>query len=169
MSEGLNNEAHQALWRLIELINFDDSAMAEKQQTLFDEALADSDDADVVEGQELLWILKDVIDWESGFYVDWKDAESFISCMDELCARLDIELDWGVEDTEDEDFLESTSVPELMELAHEQLRLAGVTLWNWNTEGDAYAGWIARGEDDEEMTTLAETLGLEIRTGDQPY
>ncbi|NUA26813.1 DUF6630 family protein [Cupriavidus basilensis] len=169
MSDELSNEAREALWRLIELIDFDDAAMVEKHQMLFDEALANSDDADVVEGQELLWILKDVIDWEAGFYVDWKDATSFISCMDELCARVDIELDWGVEDPEDEEFLEKASVPELMELAHEQLRLAGITLWNWNTDGDAYAGWIARGEDDEEMTTVAETLGLEIRTGDQAY
>lgn len=169
MSDELDDETHRALWRLIELINFDDPAMIEKQQTLFDEALANSDDADTVEGQELLWILKDVIDWESGFYVDLSDAISFISCMDELCARLDIELDWGVEDPEDEAFLEKTSVPELMELAHEQLRLAGITLWNWDTESDANAGWLARGEDDEEMIGLAEALRLEIRTGDQPY
>lgn len=169
MSDELSNEAREALWRLIELIDFDDAAMVEKHQMLFDEALANSDDADAVEGQELLWILKDVIDWEAGFYVDWKDTTSFISCMDELCARVDIELDWGVEDPQDEEFLEKASVPDLMELAHEQLRLAGITLWNWNTDGDAYAGWIARGEDDEEMTTLAETLGLEIRTGDQAY
>ncbi|MGO4815503.1 hypothetical protein AB4156_38975 [Cupriavidus sp. 2MCAB6] len=169
MSDELDDETHRALWRLIELINFDDPVMIEKQQTLFDEALASSDDADAVEGQELLWVLKDVIDWESGFYVDWKDAPSFISCMDELCDRLDIELDWGVEDPEDEAFLEKTSVPELMELAHEQLRVAGITLWNWDTESDAYAGWLARGEDDEEMIGLGETLGLEIRPGDQPY
>jgi len=169
MSDGLNDEARQALWRLIELINFDDATMIEKQQTLFDEELADADDADEIEGQELLWILKDVIDWESGFYVDWKDCASFIGCMDALCARVDVTLDWGAEDPEDEDFLESTSVPELMELAFEQLRVAGFTLWNWNTEGDAYAGWIARGEDDEEMMAVAEVLGLDIRPGDQPY
>jgi hypothetical protein len=56
-----------------------------------------------------------------------------------------------------------------MELAHEQLRVAGITLWNWDTESDTIAGWLARGEDDEEMIGLAETLQLEIRTGDQPY
>ncbi|MGO4325815.1 hypothetical protein AB4Z48_00560 [Cupriavidus sp. 2TAF22] len=169
MSDGLTDEARETLWRLIELINLGDAAMAEKQQKLFDEALANADDADEIAGQELLWLLKDVIDWESGFYVDWKDCASFISCLDELCARLDIEIDWGVEDPEDEDFLEKATVPELMELATEQLRMAGITLWNWNTDGDAYAGWIARGEDDEEMTSAAEMLGLDIRAGDQPY
>ena len=61
------------------------------------------------------------------------------------------------------------SVPELMELATDQLRVAGYTLWNWDTGGDAYAGWITRSEDDDEMLEIAETLAFDLRSGDQPY
>lgn len=89
--------------------------------------------------------------------------------MNQLCERMDLEVDWGTDDPEDESFLENTSVAELMELAHQQLRVAGYTLWNWDTDGDAYGGWITRSEDDEDMTDIAETLGLAIRPGDQPY
>ncbi|MNT95328.1 hypothetical protein D3C72_2371840 [compost metagenome] len=78
-------------------------------------------------------------------------------------------MDWGTEDTEDEDFLEGTSVPELMEIVATQLRMAGYTLWNWDTGGDAYGGWITRSEDDEEILEIADTLGFDIRPGDQPY
>jgi hypothetical protein len=161
MSKPLDDDAQEAVTRLITLIGFDDGALIEKHLALFEEAMEDADDD--VEGQELLWLIKDVIDWESGFYVDWKDTGAFVSCMDQLCARLDIELDWGVDDPEDEDFLESTSVPELMEQACEQLRAAGIT------DADAYGGWLARSVDDEEMLAIAETLNLEIRPGDQPY
>jgi hypothetical protein len=82
---------------------------------------------------------------------------------------MDLEIDWGNDDTEDDAFLDSTSVAELMELAHNQLRVAGYTLWNWDTGGDAYAGWITRSEDDEDMLDIAETLRLDIRPGEQPY
>ena len=98
-----------------------------------------------------------------------EDAESFIGCLNQLCERIDLEVDWGTEDTEDEDFLEGTSVPELMEIVATQLRMAGYTLWNWDTGGDAYGGWITRSEDDEEMMEIADTLGFDIRPGDQPY
>lgn len=168
MAIELEDDAQDAASRLIGLINLGDAAQTERQQALFDESLEDSEEDDA-DGEELLWILKDIVDWESGFYVDWKDAESFIGSLNQLCERIDLEIDWGVEDTEDEDFLESTSVPELMEIAFNQLRVAGYTLWNWDTGGDAYAGWITRSEDDEEMLEIAETLSLDVRTGDQPY
>ena len=119
--------------------------------------------------EALLSQIKEIIDWESGFYVDWKDVESFIGCLNQLCERIDLEIDWGTDDTEDEDFLEGTSVPELMELAADQLRVAGYTLWNWDTGGDAYAGWITRSEDDDEMLEIADTLGFDARSGDQPF
>lgn len=135
---------------------------------MFEDALLDAEDDDT-DGPELLWVIREVIDWQSGFFVDWKDAQSFIGCLNQLCERVDLELDWGTDDPEDEAFLESTSVPELMELAHNQLRVAGYTLWNWDTGGDAYAGWITRSEDDEEMLELAEILRFEVRPADQPY
>lgn len=168
MAIELDDDDQDAMSRLISLINLGDSGQNDRQQTLFEEALEDAEEDDA-DAETLLSILTDVIDWESGFYVDWKDVESFIGCLNQLCERIDLDIDWGTDDTEDEDFLDNTSVPELMELAHGQLRVAGYTLWNWSTGSDAYAGWITRSEDDEEILEIAETIGFEVRPGDQPY
>ncbi|WP_454766967.1 DUF6630 family protein [Cupriavidus campinensis] len=168
MAIELDDDAQDAIGRLFALINLGDTAQTSRQLSLFEEALEDAE-GEEADAEALLWQIKDIIDWESGFYVDWKDAESFIGCMNQLCERIDLEIDWGTDDTEDEDFLEGTSVPELMEIAANQLRVAGCTLWNWDTGGEAYAGWFTRSEDDEEMIEIAETLGLDLRTGDQPF
>jgi hypothetical protein len=168
MATALDEDTQEAVRKFFTLINLGDIAQTEAQLALFDEALMDAEDDDT-EGQELLWVIREVIDWQSGFFVDGKDCESFIGCLNQLCERMDLEIDWGNDDTEDDAFLDSTSVAELMELAHNQLRVAGYTLWNWDTGGDAYAGWITRSEDDEDMLDIAETLRLDIRPGEQPY
>lgn len=168
MAIELDDDAQDAISRLFALINLGDSAQTSRQFSLFEEALEDAEE-DEIDAAGLLWQVKDIIDWESGYYVDWKDAEAFIGCLNQLCERIDLEVDWGTEDTEDEDFLEGTSVPELMEIVATQLRMAGYTLWNWDTGGDAYGGWITRSEDDEEILEIADTLGFDIRPGDQPY
>ncbi|WP_427307827.1 DUF6630 family protein [Cupriavidus sp. H39] len=168
MATPLDDESQDAIARFFALINLGDSAQTAAQLSMFEDALLDAEDDDT-EGPELLWVVREVIDWQSGFFVDWKDVQSLIGCLNQLCERMDVELDWGTDDPEDEAFLESTSVPELMELAHNQLRVAGYTLWNWDTGGDAYGGWITRSEDDEEMLDLAEILRFEVRPADQPY
>ncbi|MGT2491235.1 DUF6630 family protein [Cupriavidus basilensis] len=136
---------------------------------MFDEALANSDDADAVEGQELLWILKDVIDWESGFCVDWKDAPSSSAAWMSFAPASTSSSTgaWKIPKTRSSwkkpacraDGTGARAIApgrhHAMELGHRERRLC--------------AGWLARGEDDEEMISLAETLGLEIRPGDQPY
>lgn len=158
-----------AVKRLLELINLDDIAAVEAQWAAFEEELETQSDDDGDDELELIWIIKDVIDWESGFFVDWKDTESFIASVEALAERVDISIDWGVEDPDDDEFLDNTSVPDLMEAAFEQLRPHGYTLWNWATEGDCYGGWMAKSADDDEMLSLAEALGVEFRTGDMPF
>ncbi|MFC7420595.1 hypothetical protein ACFQNF_12000 [Iodobacter arcticus] len=155
--------------RLLELINLDDRAAVEAQWLAFEEELDAQSDDESDDETELIWIIKDVIDWESGFFVDWKDTESFISCIETLVERVDISIDWGVDDPDDDEFLDNTSVPDLMEAAFEQLRTHGYTLWNWATDGDCYGGWIAKSADDEEMLSISEALGVEFRTGDMPF
>lgn len=167
MNGVIDDESRQAVERLLGMINFDDGAMVEKQLALLDEALEEADDT--VEGTELLSLVQDVVDWEAGFQVEQNDTATFIDCMNQLAARVALVLDWGVDDPEDEDFLGSTSVPELMEQAHEQLRAAGITLWHWEIGSGVYAGWIARAEDDDEILAIGETLGVELRIGDQPF
>ncbi|MDW5417162.1 MULTISPECIES: hypothetical protein [unclassified Iodobacter] len=165
----MSTTKEQSVKRLFELINLDDLAAVEAQWAAFEEEVANLDDSEDDEETEVIWIIKDVIDWESGFFVDWKDTESFIASIDALAERVEISIDWGVEDTDDDDFLDNTSVPDLMEAAYGQLRSQGYTLWNWATEGDCYGGWLAKSTDDEEMLSLSEELGVEFRTGDMPF
>lgn len=160
--------------RFFELINLGNSTAAEAQNIAFEDEIADLGETDETgdesdDESEIIWVIKDVIDWESGFFVDWKDAESFISSIETLADRVDISLDWGVDDTDDDDFLEKTSVPDLMVSAYEQLQTHGYTLWNWDTAADCYGGWITRSTDDEEMLNIAEALGIKIRTADIPF
>ncbi|WP_206434382.1 DUF6630 family protein [Iodobacter ciconiae] len=160
------NEA--AIKRLLELINLDDHAAVEAQWAAFEEERDAQNDDESDDEPELIWIIKDVTDWESGFFVDWKDTESFTASVETLAERVDVSIDWGMDDPDDE-FLDNTSVPDLMEAAFEQLRKHGYTLWNWATGSDCYGGWITKSTDDEEMLGLSEVLGVEFRTGDMPF
>lgn len=159
---------NEPIQRLFELINLDDDGAARQQCEAFWEQVesAEEEDPDEV---SLIWIMRDVIDWQSGYCVDWKDTASFVECIETLCERHGREIDWGVDDPYDDAFLDTVSVPDLMALAYQRLQEDGITLWNWNTQGDAYAGWMTQSIDDAEMQSLAETLGLALRTADQPY
>jgi hypothetical protein len=165
----MSTSQEHAVKRLLELINLNDLVAVEAQWLAFEEELANAAEDEEEDETDLIWLIKDAIDWESGFFVDWKDTESFIASIDGLTERVDISIDWGVEDPDDDEFLDNTSVPDLMETAYEQLRAEGYTLWNWDTEGDCYGGWLAKSSDDEEMLALADTLGVEFRTGDMPF
>ncbi len=155
------------VWNLLVLINPGDEEAALQQFDAWREALGGEVEASA-EDEQWLWTLKDVIDWRSGYYVDWKDVDSLISALDELAARWNLRIDWGG-DLDDEDFMESVDVPELMGVAFDQLRPHGYSLWNWNTGGDAYAGWIALSRDDEAMLALTSLLGIEVRLGNDPF
>lgn len=170
MDTPLDEDLQDAIERFFALVNFHDTALTGRQVARFAEALSDAGIEDEeIDADELAQLLREVMDWESGFHVDPNDSGAFIGCMNQLCERIDVNVDWGTDDPEDETFLEETTVPELMEIAHEQLRVLGYTLWNWDTGGAAYAGWLTRSEDDEDMLDIAQILGLEIRPGEQPY
>lgn len=152
------------IWNLLVLINPGDEETALRQFSGWRDRMAEAGG----DGDEALWVLKDAIDWSSGFYVDWKDTESLIDSVNELAARWNIDIDWGGDPT-DEDFLEATDVPGLMAVAYDRLREHGYTLWNWNTGGDAHAGWIALSRDDEGMQQLCAALGIELRPGSDAF
>jgi len=153
------------VWQLLLLINPGDEDLALQQFETYRETAAEADDDEA----ELVWLLKDVIDWRSGFYVDWQDPASLIDSVNELAARWNLRLDWGAEDAGDEEFLDTTDVPTLMAIAYDRLREYGYTLWTWNTAGDAHAGWITLSSDDEAMRVVAPALGIEVRAGNEAF
>jgi hypothetical protein len=161
-TEADDDESHEALvWQLLLLVNPGDEEAALQQFTAWRDARVDAG-GDDGEGMEML---RDVIDWKSGFHVAADDAAAFIDSIDELVARWNLRIDWGSEDPGDDDFLAATDVPELMATAYDRLREYGYTLWTWNAPGGdgAYAGWIASSRDDEAMQVLAPALGIEVR------
>ncbi len=158
------DDTEALVWNLLVLINPGDEETALRQFAAYRDATGE----DGVEPDQVLWAVKDAIDWTSGFYVDGKDAESFIDCVDQLAARYAIGIDWGG-DASDGDFLDDTDVPALMATAYDRLREHGYTLWNWNTGGDAYAGWMALRRDDDGMQQLAAVMGVEIRPGSDAF
>ena len=150
------------VWQLLLLINPGDDESALQQFATYRDALAEAD-ADEVEP---LWLLKDVIDWKSGFHVEATDAAALIDAVTELAARWNLRIDWGTDDPTDDGFLAGTDVPALMAMAYDRLREDGYTLWTWNCGGgSAHAGWITLSRDDEAMQALASALGIELRAG----
>src|SRR3546814_8788892 len=102
-----------------------------------------------------------ISDWSSD--VCSSDLGALICCIAELAARFNLAIDWGVEDATDEDFLAGVTATELLETAHDQLRLDGYTLWTWETGTTALAGWMTLARDGEAMRVIAPALGIDVR------
>lgn len=158
------------VWQLLLLINPGDEETALQQFEAYREALAEGGDVDA----EPVWLLKDVIDWRSGFYVDAQDRQSLVDSVTELAARWNLRIDWGVEDPTDDEFLAATDVPALMVTAYDRLREYHYTLWTWNAAGataggEAHAGWITLSRDDEAMQAVAAALDIELRAGSDAF
>lgn len=151
--------AEVLVWQLLLIINPGDEDAALQQFGAFQDALDGGDAEDV----DAVWLLKDVIDWKSGFHIEETDTGALIDCIAELAARYNLAIDWGVEDPTDDAFLARVSATGLLETAHDQLRLDGYTLWTWNTGTEALAGWMTLSRDDEAMRVLAPALGIDVR------
>jgi hypothetical protein len=153
------------IWQLLLRINPGDEEAAAQQLQAWQEAcaLAEADDV------ESIVLLRQVIDWKSGFHVELGDAAGFTECIDELSARFGLRVDWGVEDPSDRAFLDAADVPTLIGRAHEQLREHGYTLWTWSMNDapreDVFAGWMALRSDDESIEIIAPALGIALRPG----
>jgi len=148
------------VWQLLLVINPGDEDAALQQFGAFQEALDGGDGEDV----DVVWLLKDVIDWKSGFHIEETDPGALIDCLAELAARFSLVIDWGVEDPTDEEFLARASTSALLETAYDQLHLDGYTLWTWETGTEARAGWMTLSSDDDAMRVIAPALRIEVRT-----
>jgi hypothetical protein len=149
------------VWQLLLLVNPGDEETALQQFGEYQDATADAGEDEF----EPAWLLKDIIDWKSGFQVHDEDAAAFVESMTELVARWNLELDWGVEDPTDDEFLANAAMASLVRTAHDALRAHGYTLWLWETGTETIAGWITLSRDDDAMRAIAPALGIEVRTG----
>ena len=156
----LDDEAALAavVWQLLLLINPGDEDGALAQFAAWQEIAAGSDDVDVA-----LDALREAIDWKSGFHVADDDARGLVESLDELASRLGLRIDWGVEDSTDDEFLDAAETDELLGIAHDRLREHHYTLWTREAGAGLHAGWITHSRDDEGMRMISEALGLQAR------
>ncbi len=143
-------------WQFLLLINPGDDEAAFEQFSAIREALA--------EGADPVALLREAIDWRSGFYIDDSDPAGLIDVLDELASRLGLRIEWGA-DTDEAEFLADAEVPALVNVAFDRLREHHYTLWTWETGENAQAGFITRQRDDEALRTVAGALGFHVRTG----
>lgn len=158
------------VWQLLLLINPGDEDAALQQFDAYREALAEGGDEDA----EPIWLLKDVIDWRAGFHVGDAEHGPLIDSLNELAARWNLDIDWGVEDPTDAQFLANTDASTLIATAYDRLREYDYTLWTWNTarpgqEDDSHAGWVTQSRDDEAIQSVAAALGIELRRGHDAF
>lgn len=159
------------VWQLLLLINPGDEDTALQQFDAYRDALVESGDDD---DSAVVWRLKDIIDWRSGFYVEASDRASLVDSLTELADRFNLRIDWRVEDPTDAEFLAGTDVPALMATAYDRLREYDYTLWTWNAVeapdgSDVHAGWIAASRDDEAMQAVAAALQIELHRGNDAF
>lgn len=151
------------VWQLLLVINPGDEEAALRQFDGYRDIAAGEDES------EPMVRLNDVIDWASGFHVAADDPATFIDAINELAARWNLSIDWGVEDVGDDEFLAGTDVPALMAVAYDRLREYGYTLWTWDAGADVHAGWITLSRDDDAVRVLAPALGIDVRPGSDAF
>ncbi|WP_266156922.1 DUF6630 family protein [Dyella silvatica] len=157
---GDGDSVEALVWQLLLLINPGDDETALQQFAAYREAVAHADEDEI----EPVQVIGQVIDWRSGFYVDWKDTPSLVQALDELSARWNLSIDWSG-DPDDDGFFESHDAVSLLAIAYDCLAAFGYTLWLWETGGDSYAGWMTLKRDGETLRELAIDLGIHLRLG----
>ena len=144
-------------WQLLLLINPGDEAGAQQQfETARDR---------LVEGEDPIDVIRDAIDWQSGFHVLGDDTAAAIDALEQLAVRFGIRIEWGVEDPSDDAFLDDIDVPGVINIAFDRLREHHYTLWTWDAGHDHHAGWITRQHDGEALQMVAGALGFQVRPG----
>ena len=150
------------VWQWLLLVNPDDEDAALQQFRAFRDGLADAGgEGDVQE------LLRDATDWQSSFFVRDDDPHALVECLDELAARFNLRIEWGLDDDEDadEEALDRAEVVPLIHTAYDRLREHHYTLWTWEAGDGQHAGCITRQHDDEALRLVAGALGLHVRTG----
>jgi len=152
----------ELVWNLLLLINPGDEESALQQFGDWQERMQESSDDD-----EALSVLRDVIDWKSGFRVPLDEPEVLMEALDELASRVGLQIDWDVDD--DEDAVDDVDSASLISQAHDRLRQDGYSLWTWSPRGesdeDIVSGWLTPRFEDQPLRDICEALGIELRAG----
>ncbi|WP_420991607.1 DUF6630 family protein [Cupriavidus sp. 30B13] len=161
----LPSETQDAMRELILLVCLHDHDAADRCWTAFGHALAHAGPG--CDGHRLLWPLSEATGTGAGFYVEWNDPAALVRSVRALAARAGLQVDWGVADPLAPAFLAAHDVPALMTIAQASLRAAGHTLWCWDTQADAFAGWLVRSRDEARLASVAARLQLMIDPADE--
>lgn len=161
-SESADDSVEACIWQLLLLINPGDEELALQEFADYRDAAAHAGENEV----EPMEIVRRVIDWRSGFYVDAQDTRALVQAIDELSSRWNLSIDWGG-DPDDDDFHADMDAASLFAVAYDRLLEHGYTLWAWETEDDSYAGWITLKHDNEHLRELATSLGINVRLGSE--
>lgn len=161
-NENAGDSVEACIWQLLLLINPGDEEMALQQFADYRDATIQADENEV----EPIEIVRRVIDWRSGFYVDPQDTRALVQAIDELSSRWNLSIDWGG-DPDDDDFHADIDAASLFAIAYDRLLEHGYTLWAWETEDDSHAGWITLKHDNERLRELATSLGINMRLGSE--
>lgn len=145
------------VWQLLTLINPGDEETALNQFSAWREADEEAGGHDAP-----VELVGRVIDWTSGFHVD--DPRALVQALDELAMRWNLSIDWDG-DPDDDEFFDDRDVPALLSTAYDRLAEHGYTVWIYETDDDAYAGWITLSRDAEPMRELATALAINLRLG----
>jgi len=150
------------VWQLLRLINPGDEETALEQFDAWREIIAHAGEGE----PDPVETVARVIDWRSGFHVDAGDPRALVQALDELCSRWNLAIDWNG-NPDDDGFFDDVDIASLLAVAYDRLAEHGYTVWAWETEGDAYAGWITLTRDSEPMRELATALDINLRLGSE--
>jgi hypothetical protein len=162
LDDSADDSVEARVWQLLLLINPGDEETALQQFADYRDAVINAEDDEVAP----IEIIRKVIDWRSGFYVEAQDTRTLVQAIDELSSRWNISIDWGG-DPEDDDFHADIDAASLFAIAYDRLLEHGYTLWAWETEDDSHAGWITLKRDDEVFREIATSLGINMRLGSE--
>ncbi|MBV1775977.1 hypothetical protein KSF73_09635 [Burkholderiaceae bacterium DAT-1] len=147
---------------LFELINPGFPDRADEQYQAFLDELAAHDDDEFASTVDLMNVVKDIIDGESACQLNWRAGPEFVEGMLRVLEGMGEEIDWGVDDPLDDDWLKAMTVPELVLRAADGLQDAGYTLWCWQIDQEHFLAWLTQSVSESEMASLVDSLGLGV-------
>jgi hypothetical protein len=164
-TDSLDNHFHSALnpvGALFSLIALENQELAEACYERFKECVQDPFLREENEGNDEGLVQTSFIESANGdliFAVDWKDTGTFLELLDHVTHNIGLEI---VFRWPDDIPTEDLKIYQLLALANDQLAVHDCELWQWQTDGDTYQGWIARTSDAAQIEQLAAELGFLI-------